>query len=156
MKKAGVTKKAGKGVKAPVSKKDESTPSVPVRGGFRCTYHAGNVGWQKAIERLRLVVNVCEFATRIGSDDKVVSSLMGSVDAEEKKVCDEKVRIPSDVTTRIASLRVGVSEDTVGSKEYSMALRKLASLVRFVESEPVRTALTKEIAGAKAAQVSGK
>jgi hypothetical protein len=126
---------------------------ISVRGPekYRANYYGGNVGWQDYLRACRMVLNLTEYAIRIGADDSIVSKLMADLDAAETALNNARVHIPSDMTTRIMAIRAGLNENPVNSPDYHFALKKLSGLVKFVEDKTLATKLAGEVLAARKA-----
>jgi hypothetical protein len=131
---------------------------ILVRGAekTRAGYVMGNVGWQDFLRPARLALNLATYASKIGAADTVVKSLMVEVDNTMKVLSDNRVKVPSDMSTQKAVLDSGMTEAPVGTPDFILATRKLSSLVKFVADVSAAKALGAEILSAQLALKASK
>ena len=122
----------------------------------RAAYVMGNVGWQDFLRPARLALNLATYASKIGASDAVVTSLMAEVEKTMHTLAEQRVKIPSDMTTQHAILMAGLPEATIGSPDYIIATRKLSGLVKFVSDSALNKAIMAEYVSASLALKASK
>ena len=125
--------------------------TILVRGPekFRAAYQQGNVGWQDFLRPARLALNLALYSAKVGCSDSLVERYKKLADSEMEKLTTLRVRVPSDMVTQHAMLS-DISECSVGTPDYILALRKLAGLVKSVAITE-QPAIMAEIVSAKVA-----